>query len=391
MRKLASLLFAGALTLGILGSGVGASYLDSATAALNINAGTFSCQVSSTDPHAVVTGNSVTVNLPDILSSASSNYLFDVSVKNTGSMTQVVHWSAATAGSITWQPAGRMGYAMGTSGDPMTAALTLAPGATHTYAGAIGYMWAELTNADFGKSAQVTYTATCGEVPPPAASKISFVGVVNQAGHAALALPAGATTGDLVVVEAEGSSAPGVPTGYTSVTTTVAPRTSLSYHVLTAGETTVPAGGTNMLYEEVAVYRGAAGIGAFTYNSGNVNNIGLSGGLSTYYPAHCVSLSLTKTDSSSWVACMSFDGYASTNMKSVNFQVQTAAGPPVVVGATVAGNRSSALSDAHTGLADTGAGVANWSGTYDWTSPGDNFPLPGTHGVTVYSIELLSK
>ena len=51
-------------------------------------------------------------------------------------------------------------------------------------------------------------------------------------------------------------------------------------------------------------------------------------------------------------------------------------------------NRSASLTDNHTGLADTNAGMTMWAGA-PW--PGDNFPLPGSHGVVVHSFELLSK
>jgi hypothetical protein len=184
MRRVAAILVIAALALGVLGAGVGASYLDTATAVQNISVGTFGCQVSSTDSHAVVNGNSVIVNLPDIEASGfyggQTNYLFDVTVTNTGSIPAYVSWTATPSGTITFQPAGRMGYAFGTSGDPMTSTLNLAAGASHTYAGAIGFMWATLTNDDLGKTASVTYTASCRDTNPiSGVAHPSFVGATS--------------------------------------------------------------------------------------------------------------------------------------------------------------------------------------------------------------------
>ena len=133
---------------------------------------------------------------------------------------------------------------------------------------------------------------------------------------------------------------------------------------------------------------------AHTYFSGNSNAVGLSGGSSLYYPLKSIPLdgvsgpAMTKTDGSSWVVNMGYDAYASTNMNLLSFNAVTGASP-VVVGAQIAANRPQST-DAHMGLADTGAGVAAWAGGA-WTSPGDNFPLPGSHGVADHVIELVSK
>ena len=76
-----------------------------------------------------------------------------------------------------------------------------------------------------------------------------------------------------------------------------------------------------------------------------------------------------------WVGCMGYAGYATTNAKSMVFDSNTT-------------HRTSSLSDVHVGLADTNGGVSAWSNV-GWT--GDNFPLPGSHAITVMSFELLSK
>jgi hypothetical protein len=189
-----------------------------------------------------------------------------------------------------------------------------------------------------------------------------------------LALPAGSTVGDIAIVMtygATGGNNAQVPTGYTQIQTGGAGnmQTVLAYRVLVAGDTLVPATSTGY-GEEVAVYRGVAAIGAHTNFGGDLNSVGGSA-----YPLPCPALSLTKTDGSSWVACMGGDGYASTNAKSMVFDSNTT-------------NRSSGNASSATGLADTNAPVSAWA-QVSW--PGDNFPMPGSHGVEVHSIELLSK
>lgn len=226
-----------------------------------------------------------------------------------------------------------------------------------------------------GGTATITYTGT---------TATSFTGAVTVSGTGyitpgatvtgatpALALPAGSTTGDIALVLTYAASNPSYPSGYTTLATSAGGsgmNSDLSYKVLTAGDTAVPA--VPGMGVEVAVYRGVSGIGAHTYNGGYVNNVG-----GASYPLNCSALTLTKADGSSWVACMGGDGYASTNAKSMVFDSNTT-------------NRSAGLTDAHTGLADTNAGVKSWSNV-GWT--GDNFPLPGSHAVVVHSIELLSK
>src|SRR5579883_945723 len=109
------LLAAGAVGLGLIGSGVRAAITDSATATVNASVGSFSCQLSSTDPNMVISnnGHTATLNWPAIESSTAGSDYSNLTVKNTGSIPMVVHWTEATGGTIAWQPAGRMGYTLG--------------------------------------------------------------------------------------------------------------------------------------------------------------------------------------------------------------------------------------------------------------------------------------
>jgi predicted ribosomally synthesized peptide with SipW-like signal peptide len=397
IRKAAVALAAGGTALGLISMGVGASFSDAGSATQTIKTGNLSCTLSSTDTAAVVSngGHTITVNLPDIVSSAAGSAYSNVSVNNIGSMPLVVHWTEATSGTATWQPTGTFGYTLGSNGNLLSTDLTLAAGASHAYDN-LGFQWTALTNADLGATASVAYTANCADVPPAPASNISFIGLATEAGHAALNLPAGAQAGDTILVLEAGSSAPATPTGYTSVQSTTAPRSATFYRTMVAGDTAVPAAATTVTDVEIAVYRGVASVGSHTSYSQNSNNVGLSGGSPLYFPLKSVPLdgvtgpAMTKTDGSSWVVNMGYDAYASTNMNLLSFNTIVSSTPtPYVVGSQDAANRPQST-DTHVGLADTGAGVATWAGGA-WTSPGDNFPLPGTHGVVNQVIELLSK
>jgi hypothetical protein len=395
--KIAGILAGVGVGVALLGGGVYATYTNSLAATASENVGNFDCMVSS--PAGTPSGNShaITITEPPILNSGSSNYpAHDITVTNTGTIPELVHWTFVKSGNLNWQPTGRIGYDHGSGSDLMDTDITLAGGASHTYAGAIGFQWATLINDDLGTSGAVTYTANCGEVPAAPQSKIQFIGFASHAGNAALTLPAGSTTGDTAVVLEAGSSV-ATPTGYTSIATPVTPKTIAAYKTLVAGDTIVPAGGASITDMEVAVYRGVSGVGAHTYTSGNLNNVGLSGGSPLYYPLKSVGLdgvngpAMSKADGSSWVVNLGYDAYASTNMNALSFNVVISSSPtPYVMGAADATNRSSSSSDAHVGLADTAGGVATWAPSA-WTVPGDNFPLPNSHGVADHVIELLSN
>ena len=396
LRTGAVLLAVGGLGLGLVGVGARAAMTDSGSVNESVKVGKLECKVTSTDPAAVISpdGHTVTVNLPDILSSASGNAYSNFTVVNTGTMPELVHWSVTTGGTIAFQPAGRMGYTVGPNGNLVTTDLTLAAGASHSYDN-MGFQWATLQQADLGQTASVTYTANCGEVPPPPVSHIQFIGLASEAGHAALTLPAGAQAGDMILVLEAGTAAVATPTGYTNIATPVAPRNNLSYKVMVAGDNSVPAPAATVTDIEVAVYRGVSGIGSHTYFSANSNGVGVSGGSPLYYPLKSIALdgvsgpAMTKTDGSSWVVNMGYDAYASTNMNLLSFNKVISSSPtPYVMDGPLAGNRAQPV-DVHVGLADTGAGVAAYPGGA-WSSPGDNFPLPGSHGVADHVIELLS-
>ena len=91
LRRTAGLLAVSGLIIGLLGSGVGASFFASLTATENINVGTFSCRIINPSDGTIAGDlKSVSYNAPTINSSAASNAPFSFTVQNNGSIDQVL-------------------------------------------------------------------------------------------------------------------------------------------------------------------------------------------------------------------------------------------------------------------------------------------------------------
>ncbi len=155
LRKIAGLFAGFALTVGLIGNGVMASFSDSVTANENISVGTFQCLVvQPSDGLIAGDGKSVTYTAPTINSSAAGSAPFSFSVQNTGSIDAVLTVSASPVSapwSIMNQP---------------FAAVPLAAGATHVYN--TGIQWTELDNSNLGQTGTVTWTVSCNENGPTA-------------------------------------------------------------------------------------------------------------------------------------------------------------------------------------------------------------------------------
>jgi hypothetical protein len=161
LRKIAVLLAAGGLAVGLIGGGVGAQFTDSVKAIQNINVGTFSCVISdggggtiSADQH------SVTYDPYTIMSSTGSE-LLHFTVQNTGSIPDTL---TVTSPAVTNPP-------FSIVGDPF-AAVNLAPSATHLYN--TGVQWTNLDNSWLGHSYPLTWTVNCGEQGGAAAGTVIF-------------------------------------------------------------------------------------------------------------------------------------------------------------------------------------------------------------------------
>jgi len=152
IRRIAVLLAAAGLAVGLVGGGVGAQFTDQVLANQNISVGTFSCHiVAPSDGTIAADGKSVTFTSPTIQSSLPGSAPFSFTVQNTGTIPDALVVSASPALSSPWSyipvaPAG---------------AVPLAGGDSQTFK--TGVQWTELSNADLGKSATVTFTVNCGE------------------------------------------------------------------------------------------------------------------------------------------------------------------------------------------------------------------------------------
>jgi len=162
LRKVAGLLAAFGLTVGLIGGGVGAQFYDHVTAQENINVGTFQCLITGATAGAVIAGDqkSVTYTAPAIMSSTPGSAPFYFTVKDTGSMPQSLTVSAAWAGSLS----GHFSSILATP----TAATIVAAGGTQTYNA--GIQWSALDSGDLTTSGSITYTVNCNEAPYGAAN-----------------------------------------------------------------------------------------------------------------------------------------------------------------------------------------------------------------------------
>ncbi|HEY7023441.1 MAG TPA: hypothetical protein VH371_00620 [Candidatus Limnocylindrales bacterium] len=154
LRKTAALLAVAGLVIGLLGSGVGASFIDQVTGTENISVGSFACLiVEPSDGTIAADQKSVTYTAPTIDNSAPGSAPFSFTVENTGSTSQTL--TVAMTGQ-----SGNLGGKF--SAIPATpASATVAPGATQLVS--TGIQWTELDNDDLGRSGSMTWTVSCAE------------------------------------------------------------------------------------------------------------------------------------------------------------------------------------------------------------------------------------
>lgn len=151
----AGIVSAGGLSLGLIGSGVGANFVKAVTGNANISVGNLDCQLSPGPNASGVTisndGHTATIDLAQIESSAPGSSTEPVVLTNTGTMPLYVNWETATSGSIFNSGA--------VSAHQVPEGVGLQANAAHTYD--LGFDWTALSNADLGTSGTVTYTANC--------------------------------------------------------------------------------------------------------------------------------------------------------------------------------------------------------------------------------------
>ncbi len=158
LRRVAGLLAAFGLTVGLIGGGVGAAFQDQVTAQENIDVGTFSCKIVSATPGAAsdgiaAGGKSLTFTAPTITSSAAGSAPFSFTVQNTGSITQSLTVSSSWTGNLP----GNFSSILATP----TAPVALVAAGTKTYDA--GIQWTALDTFALGKAGSIKYTVNCDE------------------------------------------------------------------------------------------------------------------------------------------------------------------------------------------------------------------------------------
>jgi hypothetical protein len=155
LRKTAGLLAVAGLVVGLLGSGVGAIFYDQVTGTESIDVGTFDCTIIDSSA-GTFDATSATYAAPTIQSSAAGSAPFSFTVKNDGSIDQML--SVSMSGQT-----GNLGGHF--SAIPVTpTSVLLAPGATQVISA--GIQWTELVNDDLGRAGSMTWTVACNEIPP---------------------------------------------------------------------------------------------------------------------------------------------------------------------------------------------------------------------------------
>jgi hypothetical protein len=163
LRKLAGLFAAFGLTLGLVGTGVGAQFTSSVTGQETVNVGTFGCSIihagaglSTTDLDGnIVGGTSVTYTAPTILSSAPGSAPFNFTVHNTGTIAAYLTVTTTPLSlSSPWS------YIT-----PTYTPVTMPVAAGSDVVVGTGVQWIELQNADRGATGTVQWTVTCHDQP----------------------------------------------------------------------------------------------------------------------------------------------------------------------------------------------------------------------------------
>ena len=178
--KFAGILMAAGLVLGLLGSGVGASFIWNGSATQAINIGTLSAQLDSSTAGATVSGNTLTC--PAIFIDNSAGFTMggepvptcNLQVKSVGtiplrnvSVFMTVASNGAELGSFQVAQTGRIGPATKLLSSPANTPIGVAVAFpaninfTYDYGDDVGLL--ELTNASLGKWITVTFSLSVSQ------------------------------------------------------------------------------------------------------------------------------------------------------------------------------------------------------------------------------------
>ncbi len=153
-RKTAAALAVAGLIVGLIGSGIGASFVSTLTATENIEVGGFACRIiEPSDGTIAGDAKSVTYNAPTITSSAAGNAPFSFTVENNGDIDQLLT-VAKTSQTGNLSP---KFSDMPASPSPVT----LPAGGSVEIT--TGIQWTELDNDDLGRFGSMVWTINCGE------------------------------------------------------------------------------------------------------------------------------------------------------------------------------------------------------------------------------------
>jgi predicted ribosomally synthesized peptide with SipW-like signal peptide len=151
-RRLAGTLAVLGLGVGMLGTGVFASFTDGGTATQSVSVGTMHIQLANNSGGTLSNNNqTLTGSSGTLVSSAASTpaSLFNFDIKNTGTIAATV---TVTSG-VTGDPSFSDALSLGSTG----VQYVVAGGTSKTITGA-GFKWGVLGNGDEGLSATLTYT-----------------------------------------------------------------------------------------------------------------------------------------------------------------------------------------------------------------------------------------
>ena len=166
IRKIAGLLAASGLVVGLIGTGVGAQFTGQVSAQQNLNVGTFGCAITSASPGTTLLNDkTVYYDAGTIASSNASSMPLSFTVSSTGTIPVVLNISATTVPSPF--------HDMLTPTTPVT----LAAGGSQVYTA--GISWPELNNSNLGQSASVAYVVNCNEENVTPAT-VSFSAVMGS-------------------------------------------------------------------------------------------------------------------------------------------------------------------------------------------------------------------
>jgi hypothetical protein len=148
LRKIASLLVAFGLVLGLFGAGISAQFTDQATAGMTIQVGTFDISVTSAQGTVSCPAGlnvcTVSYTASTIQSSAAGTSPFVFTVTSNGSIPALIHVTATS-------PATPFADVLVPVAD-----FTLNNGGSHVFNA--GLSWPELINGNLGMSTSITYT-----------------------------------------------------------------------------------------------------------------------------------------------------------------------------------------------------------------------------------------